>query len=77
MTKRNKGFTLIELLVVISIISLLTSIVLANLNEARKKGRDAARIRNIGETRTALQLYFNDNGKYPWNDVGTLSPPTP
>lgn len=38
----RKGFTLIELLVVISIISFLSSIVLASLNTAREKGRIAA-----------------------------------
>ena len=38
----RKGFTLIELLVVISIISFLSSIVLASLNTAREKGRLAA-----------------------------------
>jgi prepilin-type N-terminal cleavage/methylation domain-containing protein len=35
--KKNTGFTLIELMVVISIISLLSSIVLANLSTARDK----------------------------------------
>lgn len=39
---RLQGFTLIELLVVISIISLLSSVVLASLNSARNKGRIAA-----------------------------------
>jgi prepilin-type N-terminal cleavage/methylation domain-containing protein len=39
---RLKGFTLIELLVVISIISLLTSVVLASLNSAREKARLSA-----------------------------------
>lgn len=38
----RKAFTLIELLVVISIISLLSSVVLASLNSAREKGRIAA-----------------------------------
>lgn len=37
-----RGFTLIELLVAISIISLLSSIVLASINTAREKGRFAA-----------------------------------
>lgn len=37
----RKGFTLIELLVVISIISLLSSVVLASLNSARNKAKIA------------------------------------
>jgi prepilin-type N-terminal cleavage/methylation domain-containing protein len=39
---RRKGFTLIELLVVISIITLLTSVVLASLNSARDKAKIGA-----------------------------------
>ena len=40
-TNKTKGFTLIELLVVISIISLLSSVVLASLNSSRDKARIA------------------------------------
>ncbi len=67
--KLNKGFTLIELLVVISIIGLLSSIVLAGLQDARAKARDSARIRSMIETRTALQMYFSDKGYYPQMNV--------
>jgi prepilin-type N-terminal cleavage/methylation domain-containing protein len=64
--KNNKGFTLIELLVVISIIGLLSSIVLASLNDARKKGKDAAIKQTMRQFQNALELYRNDNaGNYP------------
>lgn len=62
----RRGFTLIELLVVISIISLLSSVVLASLNTARTKARDSLRIQNIRSLITAIALYQNDhNGNYP------------
>jgi type II secretion system protein G len=61
----KKGFTLIELLVVISIISLLTSIVLASINMTKAKARDARRISDISQLRIALEMYHNDTGSYP------------
>lgn len=63
----RRGFTLIELLVVIAIIGVLSSVILASLNTARIKARDAARISDIQSIRTALELYANDhNGQYPY-----------
>jgi prepilin-type N-terminal cleavage/methylation domain-containing protein len=59
--KNNAGFTLIELLVVISIISLLASVVLASLNSARAKARDARRLADMKEIEKALQFYFDAN----------------
>lgn len=59
------GFTLIELLVVIAIIGILSSVVLASLNTARKKGRDARRIADIKQLQLALELYYDANGEYP------------
>ena len=61
----KKGFTLIELLVVISIISLLSSIVLASLTEVRKKARDTKRVAEVQQIQTQLELYYNENGEYP------------
>lgn len=61
----KKGFTLIELLVVISIISLLSSVVLSSLNSARIKARDVRRMQDLGQIRRALELYYDDNGRYP------------
>ena len=62
MKSKNRGFTLIELLVVISIISLLSSIILASLSEARVKAKDAALGQNLRQLNLALQLYMEDNG---------------
>ncbi len=64
--KESKGFTLIELLVVIAIIGILASIVLASLNSARKKGRDARRVSDVKQLQTALELYYDaNNSSYP------------
>ena len=63
-SKRNsaRGFTLIELLVVIAIIGLLSSVVLASLNTARAKGRDAAIKSEVLELRTLYSEQFADTG---------------
>ncbi len=59
------GFTLVELLVVIALISLLSSVVLASLNSARAKARDAKRVNDLKQIQVALEFYFDDNGQYP------------
>ena len=59
------GFTLIELLVVIAIIGLLSSVVLASLNSARAKARDAKRMEDLHQIQIALNMYYSDNGHYP------------
>lgn len=64
--KRQSGFTLIELLVVIAIIGILSSVVLASLNSARKKSRDARRVADVRQLQLALELYYDANSsKYP------------
>jgi prepilin-type N-terminal cleavage/methylation domain-containing protein len=62
-----RGFTLIELLVVIAIIGILSSIVLASLNSARSKSRDARREADLKQLQNAEELYANaqTNGGYP------------
>jgi|SRR5665213_1054087 len=63
--QKEKGFTLIELLVVIAIIGLLASIILASLNTARVKGRDAKRIADLHDIQGALELYYEACGTFP------------
>jgi prepilin-type N-terminal cleavage/methylation domain-containing protein len=59
---RGQGFTLIELLVVISIISLLSSIVLAGLKDAR----DKARIASGKQFEQSLRGVMNDDILSEW-----------
>ncbi|MDO8408311.1 MAG: prepilin-type N-terminal cleavage/methylation domain-containing protein [bacterium] len=75
MRPSSKGFTLIELLVVIAIIGLLSSIVLASLNTARSKGRDAHRVGDVHQLEIALALYFSKNGTYPNCSFAINDPP--
>lgn len=67
----KQGFTLIELLVVIAIIGTLASVVLASLNSAREKARDARRLSDAQEIRKAVELYHLDNNQYPSSSGGS------
>lgn len=66
----DRSFTLIELLVVVAIISILASVVLASLNTAREKARNAQRIANVNQIANAIALYQNDNGGVPPGEDG-------
>ena len=69
----SKGFTLIELLVVIAIIGMLSSTVLASLNSARAKGRDARRMADLRQIALAMELYYDDYGHYPCENASNCS----
>lgn len=72
---KTRGFTLIELLVVISVISLMSTVIMTSLNTARAKARDAQRLQNIRQLKTAIQLYITDQGNPPLpNDCGFPCP---
>jgi prepilin-type N-terminal cleavage/methylation domain-containing protein len=62
--KSNKGFTLIELLVVIAIIGILSAVVLASLNSARNKGKDASAKGSLSSLRASAEIYYATNSNY-------------
>ncbi len=68
--KSKSGFTLIELLVVIAIIGLLASTVMASLSSARMKSRDARRLSDLKQLRTAITLYYMDHKQWPCAGLG-------
>src|SRR3954469_15763863 len=75
MNKKQSGFTLIELLVVISIISLLSSIVLATVKTARDKSKIARVQSDLIQIRNAIALMSADAGKWPNGcPVGSILP---
>lgn len=61
----RSGFTLIELVVVISIIGILASVLLANLNEGSAQSRDVKRQADLRSLQSAVELYKNEKGRYP------------
>lgn len=57
-----------ELLIVIAIILLLATVSVIALNDQRAKARDAKRISDIRQVRTALEFYQSDENEYPITD---------
>ncbi|WKZ25732.1 MAG: prepilin-type N-terminal cleavage/methylation domain-containing protein [bacterium] len=70
--KTKKGFTLVELLVVVSLIGVLATLVIANMNSARERARDTQRKSDFRNIQTALRLYYNDNGGYPTSSTDNI-----
>ncbi len=63
--ERTEAFTLIELLIVIAILGILATIGIISFTSSQAKGRDAKRKTHLSQIAQALELYYNDKGKYP------------
>ncbi len=63
--KKNKGFTIIELLVVITIISMLSSIILVAVQNARAKAKKAKALAEVTQFATTIYMLEIDTGFYP------------
>ncbi|MEX2007567.1 MAG: type II secretion system protein GspG, partial [Candidatus Levyibacteriota bacterium] len=61
------GFTLIELLIVIGILSVLSVGAVTVLNPVGQfqKANDARRKSDLSQIQRSLEIYYDDNGKYP------------
>ena len=63
--RSQAGFTMIELLIVIMIIGVLAVIGINNFTATQIKARDAERKSDLQTVAKALEMYFNDKGRYP------------
>ena len=59
--RSQKGFTLLELLVVVAIIAILATLILANLNRARKQAQDAKVQSEVKSISDAIEIYDTSN----------------
>lgn len=65
MKKTTVGFSLVELLISVSIISILMAVGYFNFKDSTKAARDAQRKSDLRELQSAIELYKNENGRYP------------
>jgi len=75
---KKRGFTLAELLIVIALMAIMATVALSSFTKSQKKGRDARRKQDLSEIKKALEIYYQDNFKYPdgFSSGGSLSHPT-
>jgi prepilin-type N-terminal cleavage/methylation domain-containing protein len=66
----RSGFTLVEVIVVVSIISILVSVALINMNDARAIARDSTRAASLQQLQLALETYKTQYGQYPDEGCG-------
>ena len=64
---------IIVILAAIVVIGILASVVLASLNSARIKGRDARRVSDVKQLQLGLELFYDANQTYP-TALSQLSP---
>jgi len=71
---KTRAFTLIELLVVMAIIALLSAIIFPVFARVKLNAFKASDISGMNSIRSAVQLYHDDQGGYPPQLLGYISP---
>jgi general secretion pathway protein G len=61
----QKGFTLVELLIVVIILAILAAIVVPQFTATTDDAKVAALDSTLGNIRSAIDLYYQQHGKYP------------
>jgi len=66
--KSRRGFTLMELLVVVTVLGVLSSGAVIGFEKIKASSRDDKRISDLAIIKTALNIYYMENDKYPVSD---------
>jgi general secretion pathway protein G len=64
-TQLQKGFTLVELLIVVIILAILAAIVVPQFTSSTDDAKVASMDSTLANVRAAIQLYYQQHGKYP------------
>ncbi len=65
METKYSGFTLVELLVVMAIISVLATLIVGGFRSSQIRGKDAQRKSDLKQIANAVELFYQDYGRYP------------
>ncbi len=71
--KKQTGFTLIELIIVMAIFAIIAAIGIGAYMTSQQKGWDTQRVENLAGMRQALEMYYNDYGKFPQSSSGLIN----
>lgn len=76
MQTHRRGFTLIEILIVLAIISILMALLFPAFKRAEEGGRQANCASNLAQIGIAIQLYKQDERRYPASLLFLMPPDT-
>jgi len=63
--RKIQGFTLIELMIIIVILGVLAALISGNFITSLEKGRDARRKADLEQVKESLEMFYEDNDRYP------------
>ncbi len=75
MVRKQGGFTLIEVMIVVTIIAILAAVAIPSYTDYVTRGRVVEATAGLGDARTKMEQYFQDNRTYPTGCV--ISPAAP